>query len=102
MTAAADESIVERLVAVAMLVVFWSAFACLAVGLGLWVGNHSSEWGALLLAGGLLSLMVLPTLRLLVIMVTAYRERDWMLLGATLTVLAILLALTLRDAASSA
>ena len=33
-------------------------------------------------------------------MVTAYRERDWMLLGATLTVLAILLALTLRDAAS--
>ena len=49
-----------------MLVVFWSAFACLAVGLGLWVGNHSSEWGALLLAGGLLALMVLPTLRLLV------------------------------------
>jgi hypothetical protein len=102
MTAAADESIVERLVAVSMLVVFWSAFACLAVGLVLWVGNHSSDWGALLLAGGLLGLMVLPTLRLLVILVTSFRERDWMLFGATVAVLAILLALTLRDATSSA
>ena len=102
MTAAADESIVERLVGVSMLVVFWAAFACLALGLGLWVANHSSEWGALLLAGGLLGLMVMPTLRLIAILAAAYRERDWMLLGATLTVLAILLVLTLRDAVRAA
>ena len=43
----------------------------------------------------------MPLLRLLSAIVSAVRERDWVLLWATLTVLAILTVLTLRDAIRS-
>lgn len=97
---APQESGVERLVAASMLVIFWAAFASLAAGLSLWVMRHDNEWGALLLVGGLLGLMVLPTLRLVAALATASRERDWLTMWSTLAVLALLAALTLRDAAT--
>ena len=100
MSTAPQESAIERLAAASMLVVFWAAFASLAAGLLLWVMRHDSEWGALLLTGGLLGLMVLPTLRLVAAIATASRERDWLTLWSTLAVLALLGALTLRDAAT--
>jgi hypothetical protein len=92
------ESAFERWVALTMLVIFWLAFGSLGAGLGLWVLNHGSGPGALLMAGGLLALMILPTLRLVSAIATARRERDWLTLWSTLIVLAILAALTFRDA----
>ena len=100
MTSSADESAVERLLSMLMLAVFWSSFACLAGGLALWVANHSSDAGPLLLVGGLLGLLVMPLLRLAAALAASIRERDWLTLAATLSVLMILFALTLRDAAS--
>lgn len=97
--ASLNQSAVERLAAAGMLVVFWAAFACLAVGLGLWVGSPENHWAARLLAAGLLGLMLLPMLRLVAAMAAAQRHRDWLTVAAGLAVLAILLALTLRDAA---
>ena len=99
MTLSANESIAERFVGLTALVVFWAAFGSLAAGLVVWASDHSSEAAALLLGGGLIGLMALPGLRLLAMLATAKRERDWMLLASTLAVLAILIALTLRDAA---
>ena len=100
MSTASSESTLERIADASMLVIFWAAFASLATGLWLWVMRHDSESGALLLTGGLLGLMVLPTLRLVAAIATATRERDWLTLWSTLAVLALLGALTLRDAAT--
>jgi hypothetical protein len=89
------------LLAAVMLAVFWFSFGALAVGLGLWVGDEWRDPGAQLLMLGLLGLLLLPLLRVLHSMACAIAQRDWLLLGATLTVLAILSALTIRDAARS-
>ena len=101
MTATRDDpSAVESLIATLMLAIFWSAFGCLAGGLVLWIRDHASPPGALLLTGGLLGLMLLPILRLAAAIAASYRRRDWLTFGSTLAVLAILFALTLRQAAS--
>jgi hypothetical protein len=42
----------------------------------------------------------MPLLRLAAALIASIRERDWLTLAATLSVLMILFALTLRDAAS--
>jgi len=60
----------------------------------------ASDAGALCLSGGLLGLLLMPLLRLASTLATAIRRRDWLLCMATLAVLAILGALTLRHAAS--
>ena len=93
------ESDVERAIAAAMLVVFWLAFAALAIGLALWLALPSRQAGAICLNAGLLGLLLNPLLRHGATLATALRCRDWLLLLATLAVLAILGALTLRDAA---
>ena len=95
---AETETSFERIIAAVMLVVFWAAFTVLAAGLTLWLAG-SPEAGALALAAGLLGLLLIPMLRLISALATASARRDWLLFGATLTVLAILIALTLRDAA---
>ena len=101
MTSTSDESGLERVTSAVMLAAFWVAFATLAVGLALWIAVPASDAGALCLSGGLLGLLLLmPLLRLASALATAIRRRDWLMFMATLAVLAILGALTLRDAAS--
>jgi len=100
MTSTSDESGLERVTSAVMLVAFWVAFATLAVGLALWTAVPASDAGALCLSGGLLGLLLMPLLRLASTLATAIRRRDWLLFMATLAVLAILGALTLRHAAS--
>ncbi len=96
----ARETSFERIVSAVMLVVFWSAFSALGAGLILWVATPATDAGALAMAAGLLGLLLMPMLRVVWALATALAERDWLMLGATLTVLAILIALTLRDAAT--
>ena len=60
----------------------------------------ASDAAALCLSAGLLGLLLLPLLRLAWTLATAIRQRDWLMFMATLAVLAILGALTLRDAAT--
>jgi hypothetical protein len=100
MTSANDESSFERVTAAVMLVAFWVAFAMLAAGLALWIAMPASDAGALYLSAGLLGLLLMPLLRLASTLATAIRRSDWLLFMSTLAVLAILCALTLRDAAS--
>ena len=95
----AAESLAERLLSIVSLVVFWCAFASLAAGLAMWVRDHTTYSAALLLMGGLLGLLVMPLLRLLIVLSSAISERDRLTLMTTLAVLAILCALTIRDAA---
>ena len=95
-----DESSFERILAAVMLVAFWAAFTTLAAGLLLWLAFPASDAGAVCLSAGLIGLLAMPLLRLVWAMATAIAQRDWLMLGATLTVLAILTALTLRDAAA--
>jgi hypothetical protein len=95
----ADESSVERVIGAVMLIVFWIAFATLAIGLVLWLAVPSSDSGSIWLNAGLLGLLLNPALRLAATFATAIRARDWLLLFATVVVVAILGALTLRDAA---
>ena len=92
------ERVAEHIVGAVMLIVFWVAFACLGSGLVLWARNHASDTAALLLTAGLISLMLLPMLRLIEAVAASRRERDWLTLGSTVAVLVILCALTLRDA----
>jgi hypothetical protein len=94
-----EESSVERIMSAVMLVVFWTAFAALAAGLVLWVAAPAGNAGQLALAGGLLGLLLIPMLRLIWALAAASTRHDWVMLFATLTVMAILTALTLRDAA---
>ena len=93
------ETSLERIMSAVMLVVFWTSFAALAAGLAVWLAVPASDLGALALASGLLGLLVIPMLRLIWVLAGASARRDWLTFGATLTVLAILIALTLRDAA---
>jgi uncharacterized membrane protein YjfL (UPF0719 family) len=94
------ESSFERVVSAVILVVFWTAFAALASGLTLWLVRPTNDAGMLALAGGLLGLLLLPLLRVIWALAAGLARRDWLMLGAAATVLAILMALTLRDAAS--
>jgi hypothetical protein len=97
---AQPETSVARIMSAVMVVVFWTAFAALAAGLLLWLAVPASDAGALALAGGLLGLLLIPMLRLIWALATAWARRDWLMFGATVMVLAILVALTLRDAAT--
>ncbi len=98
--AAATHSVLERVLSVLVLVVFWTAFVCLAAGLGLWLWFPADPLGAGFLTAGLTGLISMPILRLTTAVATAMRTRDWILLAATLSVMGILCALTLRDAAA--
>ena len=100
MTSTSDESSFERVTGAVILVAFWVAFVTLGAGLALWIAVPASDIGALYLSAGLLGLLLIPLLRLAWILATAIRRRDWLLFMSTLAVLAILGALTLRDAAS--
>ena len=100
MTATGGESSFERVTGAVMLVAFWVAFATLAVGLAIWIAVPASDAGDLYLSAGLLGLLLMPLLRLAWTLATAIRQRDWLMFMATLAVLAILGALTLRDAAT--
>ena len=60
--------------------------------------DHGSQAGALLLMGGMLGLLLMPLLRLFETLVSAIRQGDRLTFAATLAVLAILGALTIRDA----
>jgi Protein of unknown function (DUF1634) len=93
------ETSFERIVSALMLMVFWSAFSALGAGLALWLATSATDTGAVAMAAGLLGLLLMPMLRVVWATATALAQRDWLMLGATLTVLAILIALTLRDAA---
>ena len=94
------ETSFERVVSMLMLVVFWIAFSALGAGLALWLATSATDPGAVAMAAGLLGLLLMPILRVVSAMATALARRDWLMLGATVTVLAILIALTLRDAAT--
>ena len=93
-----EDSSFERIVSAVMVVVFWVSFAALAGGLLLWLRTPASGTAALALAWGLLGLLLIPLLRVICAIATAAAHRDRVMLAATLAVLAILLALTLRDA----
>ena len=99
MTRPTDSSF-QRIVSALMLVVFWASFTALGTGLVLWLPAPATDAGALAMAGGLLGLLLMPMLRVVWALATALATRDWLMLGATLTVLAILIALTIRDAAT--
>ena len=90
----------QRIVSALMLIVFWASFTALGAGLVLWFASPAADTGPLAMAGGLLGLLLMPMLRVVWAMATALASRDWLMLAATLTVLAILMALTLRDAAT--
>ena len=94
------ESSFQRIVSALMLAVFWASFTALGAGLVLWLAAPATDAGSLAMAGGLLGLLLLPMLRAVWALATALASRDWLMLAATLTVLAILIALTLRDAAT--
>ena len=98
MTASCESSF-ERIVGAVMQIAFWVAFTTLAAGLMLWLAVPATDAGALCLSAGLIGLLLMPLLRLAAAMATALRQRDWLTLMAALVVLAILTALTLRDAA---
>jgi hypothetical protein len=95
----AIETSFERILSALLLVVFWTAFSALGVGLILWLAMPAIDTGAVAMTAGLLGLLLIPMLRVVWAMATALARRDWLMLAATLTVLAILIALTLRDAA---
>lgn len=94
------ESGVERLLARTLLVVFWAAFSSLALALAAWLADPAGMPAARLFTAGLVGLLSMPLLRTAAILVTAARRRDAITFAATLAVLAILIALTLRDAGS--
>jgi hypothetical protein len=98
--ATAPESVGERLLALLMLATQRLAFAGLAAGLIIWLAAPAAPAAAFLLRAGLIGLIALPLLRLLAAIAAAARAGDRILLFAALAVAAILLALTLRDAAS--
>ena len=67
-----------------MLAVFWLAFSTLGIGLILWIALPSSGAGLIWLNAGLLGLLLNPGLRLAWTLASALRQRDWLLLLATL------------------
>jgi apolipoprotein N-acyltransferase len=94
------ETSFERIVSALMVVVFWIAFSALGAGLALWLATSATDTGDVAMAAGLLGLLLMPILRVVWAMATAVARRDWLMLGATVAVLVILIALTLRDAAT--
>jgi uncharacterized membrane protein len=88
----------ERVLSRLMLGLFWAAFACLAAGLALWLSHTADARALILLTAGLMGLLAMPLLKLVAIMVSAAAARDRLTLGATIAVMVILGALTLRDA----
>jgi uncharacterized membrane protein len=99
-TTTAEESGFERITALFMIAVFWIAFACLAGGLAAWLAAPAHAAGPLLLTAGLLGLLTIPIVRLVTVVAVSLRQRDWITLWATIAVMLILFALTLRDASS--
>jgi uncharacterized membrane protein len=93
------ETSFERIVSALMVVVFWIAFSALGAGLALWLATSATDTGAVAMAAGLLGLLLMPILRVVWAIATAVARRDWLMLAATVAVLVILMALTLRDAA---
>ena len=91
---------IERGLSLLTLAVFWTAFICLAAGLVIWLTAPAGTPGPAFLATGFVGLLILPMLRLGAAIVSAAETRDWITLAAALAVLAILCALTLRDAAT--
>lgn len=101
MTSRVAAAVADRVLPWLMLCVFWAAFACLAAGLVVWLAQPTGGAASALLTIGLLGLLANPLLKLLAVIAASAGERDWLTLGATLAVLAILMALTLRDALRS-
>jgi hypothetical protein len=99
MTSSIDESSFERVTLAVMRFTFWMASVTLGAGLALWIAVPASDHGLLWLNAGLLCFLLMPLLRLVRILATAIRQRDWLLFMAALAVLGILGVLTLRDAA---
>ena len=99
MTTTAEDSGFERIATLFLIAVFWMAFACLAGGLVLWLAIPGGASGPLLLTTGLVGLMCIPVVRLFTVIASSLRRRDWITLWATVAVMIILFALTLRDAA---
>lgn len=66
--------------------------ACLAAGLGIWLGGFTPWLADALLATGLVALMATPTLRVAVAVVDALRARDWAFFSSALAVLLVLVA----------
>jgi uncharacterized membrane protein len=100
MIGARGPSPLERVISLANLVMFWSAFGLLAAGLAVWLAHPQGYLAARSLGAGLFALMAMPVLRLVASLAAAARSGDRVLLVATLAVAGILLALTLRGAAS--
>ena len=94
------QPLADRLIGLLMLVVFRGAFTCLAAGLALWLWGPGTRGASHILEAGLIALLALPLLKILAVIAAAWREKDRLTLFATLTVLAVLMALTLRHAAS--
>lgn len=101
MTRPLDESVFERITALFMIVLFWTSFSCLAAGLAVWLSNPTHTSAALLLFAGLMGLLTIPIVRLVSVIAASLRARDWLTFWATIAVMAILFALTLRDATRS-
>jgi hypothetical protein len=91
---------VGRVLAILMRLVFWAAFAGVAAGLGVWLSHTADPAAMVLLTAGLFGLLAMPILKLVAILVASAAARDWLTLGATIAVMVILGALTLREAFS--
>ena len=91
------DSLAERALVFLSLAVFWAAFLCLAAGLALWLTAPTLPAAGGLLTAGFVGLLSLPLLRLASALSSSFVGGDWLALAATLAVLALLLALTLRD-----
>jgi uncharacterized membrane protein len=65
---------------------------CLAVGLGLTLIGQAGSLARVALSSGLIILLATPVARVIVSVVEYIRERDWLFVALTLTVLLALLA----------
>ena len=76
-------------------VALWGSAICLGLGIiEVLIGWESQP----ILTTGLLTLMSIPIVRVLISILEALRDRDWLMLGSTLAVLGILVGGTLRYA----
>ncbi len=69
-----------------------SSTTLLAIGLAGWVAGLRGELVSVAFQAGLLVLMATPVARVLASVVEYLRERDWVFVATTLTVLAVLAA----------
>lgn len=93
------ESRFERILASLILAATWAASGLLLTGLILWLIDRDGAGHALIVAG-LWAFLGTPVLKLGAVSAAAAREGDRLTLAAAAAVMAILFALTLRDAAS--